>query len=187
MTQGLLRGDRGEIPGPGFAERATRTGEDQALHGGGILPLQALEDGVVLAVDGKDAATGTGGGRHHLLAGHDKDLLAGDGEILSGCKGGERGLESGRADDGDKDQVGTGMGGEGFQSLSTVMDRPAERGRETGGRLLGPGADNSLREFPTQFQEAVGIPPGDAGDRDPSGKGPRDPEGTLADGARGPQ
>jgi len=60
--------------------------KDDATDGRGIAVFQALENGVVFAIDRKNAATVAGGGFHDDLAGHDEDFLAGHGDVFAGLE-----------------------------------------------------------------------------------------------------
>ena len=76
------------------------------------MALEALEDGVVLAVDREKFCAAGGSGGEDVLAGEDEDFLGGEGEVFAGGEGGEGGLEARGADDGDEDDIGGGeLGG----------------------------------------------------------------------------
>ena len=59
---------------------------------------------------------------HHDFAGHDEDFLGGDGDVLARANGGERGLQSRGADDGDQHDVRLGQRGEFEQAFVPRKD-----------------------------------------------------------------
>ena len=61
-----------------------------------VMPVQALVDGVVLAVDRQDRDARRAGPVHHEAAGHHEHFLVGEGDGLAGVDGGEHGLEGRR-------------------------------------------------------------------------------------------
>ena len=105
MTQRLLRSYGGKIRRRSLAEGAAGTGQDQAFHGRGLLPLEALEDGIVLAVDRKDTSAHLCCSSHHQLAGHHQDFLARNSQILVVFQGVKCRLEAGCANDGDQHEI----------------------------------------------------------------------------------
>ena len=135
MDLGLGDGDVGKLIGRERPEGAAAGGEEEAANGIAVVAFEALEDGVVLAIDGEDAdAFGFGGGGDGF-AGHDEDFFAGDGEIHASVDGGEGGGESGGADDGNEDEVGIDGVDEIDEALGAGVN--FDRGRESGAGLGG--------------------------------------------------
>ena len=136
MFEGLGEGDVGDLIGREGAEGAAGCGEDESGDFGlaAAVAVEALENGVVLAIDGEEFDAALGGGGGDDFASHDEDFLGGDGEVFAGFNGGERGVESGGADDGDEDDVGTGEGGEFEQAFRAEVDFyiAGEQGAEGG-------------------------------------------------------
>ena len=122
------------------------------------MALEALEDGVVLAVDGEELRAAGGGGGEDVAAGEDEDFLGGEGEVFAGGEGGEGRLEAGGADDGDEDDVGGGELGE-FDEAGEAGDE-AGAGRKGGGRGAGGGVGGVVVE--TDVADAMGA--GDGGE-----------------------
>ena len=103
VLEGLFQRDVFQIfPVPG-AEGAAGCRQNQAGDGfrAAVAAVQALENGVVLAVHRKHLHTGPAGFLHDDLPGHDQDFLAGDGEVLACFNGGQSGFEPGGSHDGD--------------------------------------------------------------------------------------
>ena len=96
------------LQAPG-AERAARSGEDDALDALGRRPGQRLQAGGVLAVDGQQLGAGIGDGGHEHVAGGDEALLVGQGDPPPLACRFEGRLEPGGADDGRHDAIG-GLG-----------------------------------------------------------------------------
>ena len=112
VVEGVGGSNVGEACGGPVAECAAAGGEDDATHAGVRVALEALEDGVVFAVDGENFCAGFFGGGHDEFTGENEDLFGGEGEVFAGGEGGEGGCEAGGADDGDEDGVGGGELGE---------------------------------------------------------------------------
>ena len=70
------------------------------------MSLDALEDGIVLAVDREDARPVAQGLPHHEFSRQDEDLLRCERQVFSRGDRGEGRLEASRADDCDEDGVG---------------------------------------------------------------------------------
>ena len=113
---GVFEGVGGSTVGEAFggpvAECAAAGGEDDATHAGVRVTLEALEDGVVFAVDGENVCAGFFGGGQDEFSGENENLFRGEGEVFAGGEGGEGGCEAGGADDGNEDGVGGGELGE---------------------------------------------------------------------------
>ena len=93
------------------AERPPRGGEHHPGHRGHVVPLQALEDRRVLAVDG-DQLTATGAGSlHDQLAARHQRFLVGQSQSLARPEGGERGFQPHGSHDGVHHNVDVGVGG----------------------------------------------------------------------------
>src|ERR1017187_144880 len=120
-----IRGRRSKEPllGP-VPERAAARCQYDPPHARARVALDALEDGAVLAVDGQDPRHPPHDLRHPDLAGENRDLFRGEGQVLPRGDRGQGRLESRRADDGDEDDVGAGQGRE-------VRDAP-RAGQEAG-------------------------------------------------------
>ena len=155
MLQGLGDGDGGQLIGGELAEGAAAGGEEDAADLAVAVAFQALEDGVVLAVHGQEVHVFPLGGLRDGLAGHDEDLLAGDGEVHATLDGGEGGGEPGGADDGDEDHVGLASVHEVDEALGAGVKGDAVRelrlrfGRRGGigeGDVLHAGLDGLLDE-----------------------------------------
>ena len=102
------------------AERPARRGQDQAPHVPGRTPVQALMNGVVLAVDRQHCHAVPAGRLHHQAAGHHQHFLVGEGDGLAAGDGGEHGLERRRARRGAEHDVDVGMGGHRDQSVGAA-------------------------------------------------------------------
>ncbi len=122
VFEGLGEGDVGELVSGEGAEGAAAGGEEEAADGIAVLAFEALEDGVVLAIDGEKADAFGGGGGGDGLAGHDEDFFASDGEIHAAVDGGEGGGEARGADDGDEDEIGLDGMNEVDEALGTRID-----------------------------------------------------------------
>lgn len=109
------------------------------------MTLKALEDGVVLAVDGKKFGAVSVRGFEDEFAGEDENLLRGEREILAGGERGERGFETGGADDSDEHDVGFGQLGEFGQAGGTGDEMSVGQKRFLMGHRSGAGglAENS--------------------------------------------
>jgi hypothetical protein len=125
VLEGLGEGDVGELIGREGAEGTAAGGEEEAADGVAVLAFEALENGVVLAIDGEEADAFGGGGGGDGFAGHDEDFFAGDGEIHAAVDGGERGGETGSADDGDEDEVSLDGVDEVDEALGTGINMDA--------------------------------------------------------------
>ena len=108
VFEGLFEGGGGDLVWGPCAEGPAASGEDETADVGWGSAVEALEDGVVFAVDGEDADPAGACGCHDEAAGHDEDFLGGDGEVAAAVDGGEGGFEACGADDGDEDEVGCG-------------------------------------------------------------------------------
>lgn len=106
MFEGLGYGDGGELISRKGAKRAAASGEEEAADRIAVVAFQALEDGVVFAINGKDSDAFGFGGSGNGFASHHEDFFAGDGEIHATFDRSESGCQAGCADDGDEDEVG---------------------------------------------------------------------------------
>ena len=92
------------LPG---AEGASGGCQDQTGDGfrPPVVAVQALENGVVLAVHGQYAHSGLPRFFHHDLSGHDQNFLAGDGQVLPRLNGGQCRAQPRCAHDGNQHHV----------------------------------------------------------------------------------
>ena len=134
--------DRRQTFGRPVAEGAAARGEDDAPHARLRVAFQALEDGVVLAVDRQKPPAVLSGRGQDELSGEHEDFLGGEGEILAGRQCRQRGFKAGRADHGDEHDVGLREPGELVQAIETPDD-PGPRGKGGG---LGFGGGEGLRD-----------------------------------------
>lgn len=188
MFEGLGDGDVGELIGREGAEGAAAGGEEEAADGVAMVAFEALEDGVVLAVDGEDADAFGFGGSGDGFAGHDEDFFAGDGEVHAAFDGGEGGGEAGGADDGDEDEVGIDGVDEIDEALGAGVD--FDGGGESGAGLGGGVVVEEREVFDAGFSDLgeCGIDRGVGGEADDFhavGQGAGYLEGGGADGAGG--
>ena len=103
--------------GPPDAVRISRRISDA------VAAVQALVDGVVLAVDRQHRDAAPARGLHDQRAGHDEDFLVGERDRLAGLDRGQHGVERRRARRGEQHDVGVGMRRDREQSLA--RRRPA--------------------------------------------------------------
>ncbi|MNM84848.1 hypothetical protein D3C81_969500 [compost metagenome] len=122
---GLVRRDvvqGGRITRP---ERAARCGQQHLGHARAVARVagrQALEDRVVLTVDGQQRGAVLAHRVHEDGARHDQRFLVGQQHALARPSGGERRTEPGRADDGGHHGIGAVVGGDGFQRGFAIAD-----------------------------------------------------------------
>ena len=144
MLAGLLGrggGDSLRRPGP---ERPARSGQDQTpngtarIHAGSAI-RQALEDGIVLAVDRQQRDAGLAAGSAEKRAGHDDGFLVGQQHRACAARRRQRGRQARRPDDGGHDRVDAR--GAGHLDQLVGADRQtgrdpscAQPGLESGGR-----------------------------------------------------
>ena len=117
-------------------KRPSGSGEDQTSDARRIAAFEALENGVVLAVDREDVQAARRRGAHDDLAGHHQDFLAGDGQVFSGFERSERRTESARADDGDQDDIRFRVGDEIDEAVFAEEDLRRVAGRESGAQFV---------------------------------------------------
>ena len=113
VPAGLIRCGGGDLPGRPGAEWPTGRGEDQPAHGllrihAGTAVGQALEDGVVLAIDRQQRHAGCPAGAGKQRPGHDDRFLVGQQQCL--CRPGRSqcGRQTGCPHDGGHDQIHPG-------------------------------------------------------------------------------
>ena len=165
MLEGLLDGDGLQSrlgPLGRIAEGSARGGEPQVAHRRGGLAVQALEDGRMLAVHRQDLNPVGLGLAHDRLAGHHQDFLGGHGDVLAGPDGGQGGFQTGRAHDGNENNVRLRQ-----RSQSDQGFRPREhfggvaQRRPDSLRLAGVMDRGQSRPMPAAlFDEQVGIATG---------------------------
>ena len=97
MAERGVDGDAGQRLGGQVPERPARRGQDQPAHLRRIAPVQALVDGVVLAVDRQHVDAVGPGQVHHQAAGHHQHFLVGERDALAGADRRDHRLERGRA------------------------------------------------------------------------------------------
>src|SRR5262249_49184693 len=103
VREGFVRGDGGELVAGAAAERAAARGDDEAVDLLSLAPLQALERGRVLAVNGEEpAAAARPCGKGEVACGHEA-LLVGEREVDAVLEGPDRGRQAGEAHDGVED------------------------------------------------------------------------------------
>ncbi len=105
MLEGLGHRHLGHLLGRHLPEGTSGGGQDDFADFLAVGPLQALENGVVLAVDRQNLSFPFAGLAHHRGTGQNKDLLAGDRQILARAQRRQRRSQPGRADDGHQDHV----------------------------------------------------------------------------------
>ena len=116
----------GEAGPAAAAKRPAGRGQDEPADLGRPTAVQALMDGVVLAVDRQDRhAAGAARRIHHQAAGHDQHFLVGERDGLAGLDGGEHGLERRRARRGAEHDIHVGMRGHRHQALGAARRRSA--------------------------------------------------------------
>ena len=91
MPQRLLLGHRAQLLRRPRAKGPAARRENQAANMPRVATFEALENGIVLAVDRQDAPTMAPGRGHDHLAGHDEHLFAGQSNVLPRLKRRERG------------------------------------------------------------------------------------------------
>lgn len=188
MLQSLCDGDIRQLVGQQRAEGAAAGGEQDALHVAVAMALQALEDGVVLAVHGQDVHAFAFRSLGDGFACHDEDFLAGDGEVHASFDGCECWSESRRADDGDEHHVSIGFIDQIDESLRSGVQNDIRRQQcARFGSRSGIGERDLLHAgfadlFGEGFDTAVC---GQADDLHALWDVARDFEGTGADGAGG--
>ena len=134
---------------------------------------QALEDRVVLAVDGENTGAVRAGCRHHEMPAHDQGLLVREGDVLAGGERREGGTQRNRAGGGDEDNVRFRQGGEAFEPRDAIAGKQ--------GRFPHP-------EFGCDPIQVPGLPAGGhAHQFEAVGMFPHHLEGAFADGPRGPE
>ena len=119
-----------------IAERAAAGGERDAAHARVRVALEALENSVVLAVDGQNFRAAGRRGGEDVLAGEDEDFLRREREVFAGLERGEGRFETGGADDSDEDDVGAGQLRE-FDEAGEAADETSVGGKGRGMRSRG--------------------------------------------------
>ena len=157
VFEGLFEGDVFDIRGGGGAEGAAGGGEDESFDRIVLIPLETLENGVVLAIDRKNFDPFAFSGIHDGLSGHDEDLFTGNGEIFSRLNRGERGSKSSGSDDGNENHISLRHRGELDESLFATVARDIggdlsfeignESGVKAGDRFRFPGMRLFCEEF----------------------------------------
>jgi len=107
-----------------------------------VASLEALEDRVVFAVDGQDAATVTLGRGHDEFPGHDENFFAGQRDVYARLQRGDRRPKTTGADNRHQNHVGLGDCGQFAQAF--FADENArrvvqERTKRGCGRFVGNG------------------------------------------------
>ena len=97
MAQCISLGDRLQLFHRAVAERTSRGGQENLLHGVVILAHQALEDSRVLAIDRQDRRVELVCQLTYQLASHHQRLLVGQGNRLVGLDSMDGGRKSGKA------------------------------------------------------------------------------------------
>ena len=98
---------------------SARSRDQQFGHFFRSAPLEALEDGPVLAVDGQDADAAGCGFLHDQFDGSDEGFLVGQGDVHPLLDGVERRFDTGGADEGRQDDLGVAFIDE-FQEAVTA-------------------------------------------------------------------
>ena len=111
VRAGLVRCDRRELFARQRAERPTGSGQDDAAHArrieiAGIAGGQRLEHGIVLTVDRQQGRPVRAHRIHEHRTRHHQRFLVGEQHPFASAGSGERGSESGGADDGRHHAVG---------------------------------------------------------------------------------
>ena len=127
MGAGLIRRHALQLCQVGFPERSAGSGQQHTPHAvaaqiTGEKIGQALEYGIVLAVDGQQRRTMSAHRVHEDGPGHNQGFLIRQQQLLAGARRGEGGCEAGRADDCRHDAVGFWMGRNLLQSLRADQD-----------------------------------------------------------------
>jgi len=190
MFKCIRGGDVSEFFNRPIAKRAAGGGEDDAGNAGGWMSLETLENSVVLAVHGQEFHAVFARGGDDEFAGEHEDFLGGERERLAGFDRGERGAQSGRADNGDEHCIRFGDTRELHQTFDAAEDACAARKRVGSARFVAGGfivqCDGGHAEFRGDGCEF--LPVGASGDRDELefvGVRCDDAQGVLADGAGG--
>jgi len=176
-----------------IAESAAGGGEDDAADAGLRVALEALEDGVVLGVDGEEFDVVLARGGHDELAGEDEDFLGSEREVFAGGDRGERGFEAGGADDRDEDDVGLGERREFDEAGEAAVEFRAGRERAGVGRGFRGGVGAIVKDGDVRDLEVAGdlreslvvLAGGDADELKFVAVGGDDAERVFADGAGG--
>ena len=158
MREGLIGRHPGEPLAVEAPEGPARAGEPDPRERALGLPLEALEDGGVLRIDGQDLPRPRG--PHDEAPGRDEAFLVGEGDALAGLEGGERGAYGGRADDGDDDRVDVGKQRQVLDGAFAVGEaRPLGKPRERiARRALAMGEREVCDpEFPGDPDEPSGV------------------------------
>ena len=111
MLQGLLGGDAVQRIRRQVAQRAAGGGEDDAADLLVLFAPEALPDGAVFGVHRAELAATTVGRGAHESAGHDDDLLVGEGDSAATLQGDQGWLEPGAAGGADDEHVDVRVGG----------------------------------------------------------------------------
>jgi hypothetical protein len=176
VLQGLRGGDVLQVAPLAPAERPARGGEDDLADVSGPVSPQALVDRAVLAVDRQETHSLGLDERHHDLAGGDQHLLAGEGDLLAGLDGRDRGSQPDHSRHADDHEVGLRQGGELHQRLHPRRNLRVRVEQ----RQLGFGELRALAE------QKLGVRAGGQADHlQPVGMLPDDVERLAADAARG--
>ena len=152
------------------------------------MALEALENGVVLAIHGQERAAALARGGHHKLAGEHENFLRGERDGFLRCDGREGGLQSGGADHRDKNDVGFGEDRQFAQAGETAVKLGAGRknGRRPGGvegRFIVQRHVTHLKLAGDFGETGVVALGGDADEFQPVAVGGDDFERALSDGA----
>ena len=132
MLAGLLgRGGGNSLRRPG-PERPARGGKDQASDGTARIHAssairQALEDGIVLAVDRQQRDTGLAAGGAKKRASHDNGFLVGQQHRTRPTRRRQRGRQARRPDDGGHDRINARRAGH----LDQLVGADGQTGRDT--------------------------------------------------------
>ena len=130
---------RSKSRGRPIAERPARGREQDAVEVLAALPLEALEDGAVLAVDRQDAHAAPRRASGHQRPGHDQGFLVGQRDRFAGIDGRQRRAKPGAAHHGRKrDLRGFPRPHGGIPGIA-VQNPGAAGGRQQGLQLPGRG------------------------------------------------
>jgi hypothetical protein len=117
MFQGLSRIHTLELLARELAKRPARRSEDKPADLAALTPVQALVNGVVLAVDGQDSDTFATRSRSHERARHHQYFLIGDRDRLARLNRREHSFQGGRPRGGTDHDVRFGAGRNRQQTL----------------------------------------------------------------------
>jgi len=171
-------------------EGPPRCSQDDPGHAAGRIPLDALEYGAVLAVDGEQLRAAAGGLAHDDLAGADEGLLVREGDPLPRAHGLERRQHAGRADHRRDDRVRPGHRREAQHPLapSRHLDGAADGRPQLRRPRLVLHRDEARLEAGDLLLQRGDVPAdAEADDAELSGERLDDLEGVHPDGAGGPE